>query len=103
MVICPIGGGPAGGGFTVTVVDAVFVPPSPMTVTVYCKVVGGHTCRDPPAATLPIPWSIETADVFVADQVRSARFPLSVRVLSSSSPPVFAAAKALPAAGNSLW
>src|SRR4030067_962468 len=79
MVICPIGGGPAGGGFTVTVVDAVFVPPSPMTVTVYCKVVGGHTCRDPPAATLPIPWSIETADAFVEDQGRSPQRPPAAR------------------------
>src|SRR4030042_2984202 len=79
MVSLSIGVGAAGGGFTVRVVEAVFVPPSPMTVTVYCKVVGGHTCRDPPAAPLPIPWSIETADAFVEDQVRSAHFPLSIQ------------------------
>src|SRR3990172_9852949 len=77
MVSLSIGVGAAGGGFTVTVVEAVFVPPSPMTVTVYCVVVSGHTCREPPSDTFPIAGSIDTVEAFVEVQLRSAHSPLS--------------------------
>ena len=57
---------------TLTVVDAVFDPPSPAAVIVYCVVLAGQTWRDPLGSTFPTPGSIETLEAFVDDQVRVA-------------------------------
>ena len=59
----PIGG-------TVTVVDAVAVPPGPVAVNVYFVVFVGLTTLVPEGETAPMPWSIETVVAFVVVQVR---------------------------------
>src|SRR5215472_10485807 len=48
-----------GAGVTVTVVEAVRVPPAPVPVIAYCVVDVGQTSREPVGFTLPIPGSIE--------------------------------------------
>jgi hypothetical protein len=63
-------GGGGGGGVTLTVVDAVRDPPGPAAVIVYCVLLPGQTCRDPPRSTLPIPWSSEAWEAFADVQVR---------------------------------
>ena len=55
---------------TVTVVDAVAVPPGPVAVKVYCVVFVGLTTLVPEGETAPMPWSIETVVAFVVVQVR---------------------------------
>ena len=62
----------AGGGVTLTVVDADRDPPSPTAAIVYCVVLPGHTCLDPLGLTLPTPWSIEALETFAEDHVRVA-------------------------------
>jgi len=44
-----------GGGFTVTVADADWVPPGPVAVTVYVVVADGMTPTDPLSGRVPIP------------------------------------------------
>ena len=57
---------------TLTAVDAVRDPPSPAAVIVNCVVLPGQTCLEPLGSTFPTPWSIETLEAFVDDQVRVA-------------------------------
>ena len=62
----------AGGGVTLTVVEADRVPPSPAAAIVYCVVLPGHTCRTPARSTLPTPWSIEALVAFADDHSKVA-------------------------------
>src|SRR5512134_3038172 len=70
-----LGFGGGGGGVTVTVVDAVREPPSPVTEIVYLVVTVGQTSLDPPASTLPIPWSIVAVAAAVEVQESLAHLP----------------------------
>jgi hypothetical protein len=70
----------AGGGATVTVVDADRDPPSPTAAIVYCVVLRGHTGQDPLGSTLPTPWSIEALEAFAADHARVAHWPCWIAV-----------------------
>jgi hypothetical protein len=58
----------AASAVTLTVADAVSDPC--VAVIVYCVELPGQTCLDPLGSTFPTPWSIETAEAFVDDQVR---------------------------------
>jgi hypothetical protein len=49
--------------FTVTVVDALFVPPEPVTVSVYVVVAAGASERLPRVATGPIAGAIDSERV----------------------------------------
>lgn len=55
--------------WTVTVATEVTLPPVPIAVRVYCVVAVGLTVVDPDAATVPIPWSIETLVALVVVHV----------------------------------
>src|SRR5512134_2723395 len=70
-----LGFGGGGGGVTVTVVDAVREPPSPVTEIVYLVVTVGQTSLDPPGSTLPIPWSIVAVAAAVEVQESLAHLP----------------------------
>lgn len=52
-----------GGGTTVTITCAVFVPPLPVAVIVYVVVAEGVTSKEPLTETVPIPLSMETMSV----------------------------------------
>ena len=58
------------GGTTVTLTEAVAVPPGPVAVRVYVVVVFGTSVRVPSTATAPTPWSIEQLVAFVVCQLR---------------------------------
>ena len=58
----------AASAVTLTVVET--VPDPPVAVIVYCVEFPGQTCLDPLGSTFPTPWSIETVEAFVDDQVR---------------------------------
>lgn len=55
-----VGGGGAGGELTVTMADAVTLPPGPVAVRVYVVESAGNTRRLPTFCTEPIVWSIDT-------------------------------------------
>jgi hypothetical protein len=59
----------------VIVAVAVRDPPSPVAVIVYCVVAPGQTSLDPLGLTSPTPWSIETREAFVEDQVSVEHLP----------------------------
>lgn len=63
-----------------TVVKAVTLPPVPVAVKVYCVVVDGLTVVDPDAATVPMPWSMETAVAFAVVHDRMAELPAVIVV-----------------------
>ncbi|MGH2670885.1 MAG: hypothetical protein ACRDH5_17535, partial [bacterium] len=68
----------AGGGATLTVVEASRAPPSPTAAIVYCVVVRGHTGQDPLGSTLPTPWSIEALEAFADVHTRVAHCPCAI-------------------------
>src|SRR5262249_42191929 len=61
--------------FTVTVVDASRVPPSPVALILYSVVRSGQTRRDPLGSTLPIPGSIVALVAFEDDHLRFVHSP----------------------------
>src|SRR5690606_28326131 len=80
------GGGGGGGVRTVTVADAVTVPPSPLTSIWYSVVAVGNTSREPVVGTVPIPWlsealaALDEVHLSVADLPRSIEVGSAVRV-----------------------
>jgi hypothetical protein len=67
MVACGAAGGGGGGGggggvTTLTVVEAVCVPPGPVAVSVYVVELDGETRELPAACTVPTPWLMATLE-----------------------------------------
>jgi hypothetical protein len=67
MVACGAAGGGGGGGggggvTTLTVVEAVCVPPGPVAVSVYVMELSGETRELPAACTVPTPWLMATLE-----------------------------------------
>jgi hypothetical protein len=56
------GGGGGGGVATLTVADAVCVPPGPLAVSTYVVELPGDTRELPVACTVPTPWLIDTLE-----------------------------------------